>query len=412
MKHLKKVIGIGLILIICFCFYNNKTEINSDISSDKAEEETGKEEAMKAFWLTNQIEDESIMLVSNNGNSPSGNLLFEPAKITEMVTYQTETGVKTVWKEGTDYTVNGKTITALNSNIPFMTDMQVNGEDKIDGLDYTSIPSVTAGLYLPFTEGAELISRQVYVTYEYNEKWDGTTPVYEGHKLKIIMSKLENKEAVNLLVYGDSISTGANSSGYLKVFPNKDSWPVAVTKNLEQYYGSQINLLNKAVGGWTSENAIKNTESIGWVDGKQIKQPGIKVTLSEMPDYKPDLVILGFGMNDATNGIDKNTFKIYMSTIIENIRERNSQCEFILLGTMLANPMAANQSKDQISYYTVLKEIAESEEGIVTVNIGQMHQGMLDADKKYIDMTANNVNHPNDFMASIYTMNILALLIK
>ena len=50
-------------------------------------------------------------------------------------------------------------------------------------------------------------------------------------------------------------------------------------------------------------------------------------------------------------------------------------------------------------------------EGIISVNVGQMHQVMLDAGKKYIDMTSNNVNHPNDFMASIYAMNILSLLL-
>lgn len=370
-----------------------------------------KEDIMKAFWNSNTIEDESVMLVSKQGGLPRGNLIFAPTKVIKVISYSLEEKEK-LWIEGVDYVIKDNTIIALHRNVPHLTDMEVTGEEKIDGLDYSSIPSMTKGLFLPFTESFELLYRQVYITYEYDEKWMHSFPIFAGDKLKNTYEKLVNQEELNIFVYGDSISTGANSTGYLKVYPFKPSWPELVVENLGQSYGGKINLTNKSVGGWTSENAIMSTESIGWIEGKQISRAGIKATLASMPDYQPDLVILGFGMNDATMGIDHDTYKAYMKKIISNIRERNSQCEFILIGTMLANPMARNQSKDQISYYKVLEEIAAQDTGISTVNLGEMHQSLLEEGKEYMDLTSNNVNHPNDFMAKIYAMNILSLLIS
>lgn len=372
---------------------------------------TKKEDIMKTFWNSHTIEDESVMLVSEQGELPRGDLIFAPTKVNKVISYSFEEKEK-LWIEGVDYVIVDNMIIALHQDMPHLTDQEVTGEEKIDGLDYTSIPSMTAGLYLPFTEGFELLYRQVYVTYEYDEKWMHSIPSFAGDKLKNTYKKLVNQEELNIFVYGDSISTGANSTGYLKVYPYKQSWPELVVENLGQFYGGEINLTNQSVGGWTSENAIMSTESVGWIEGKEVRQAGIKATLASMPDYQPDLVILGFGMNDATMGIDHYTYKAYMKKIIGNIRERNSQCEFILIGTMLANPMAKNQSKDQISYYKVLEEIATQDVGISTVNLGEMHQSMLECGKKYIDLTSNNVNHPNDFMAKIYAMNILSLLIN
>jgi hypothetical protein len=51
-------------------------------------------------------------------------------------------------------------------------------------------------------------------------------------------------------------------------------------------------------------------------------------------------------------------------------------------------------------------------EHIVTLDVGAMQQEMLAAGKKYLDMSGNNVNHPNDFLARLYAMNLLTALIE
>lgn len=370
------------------------------------------EDYMIPFWKTDKIVDESVLLISKGDEAAEGELLFAPDKIESVVSYNPYAAKTIVYAEGEDYVVEGKKIKAVSKKMPFMTEEQLSGQDKMSGFDYSQIPSTDKGLYLPFTESTGFIEKQIFVTYTHAEEWNKETPAYIGDRFLNLAKKIANKEKINLFVYGDSISTGANSSGYLNVYPNKPSWPQAVRKGLSEQYGTEVELVNKAVGGWTSENAIMSSESIGWVNGKQISQAGIKVTLEEMPDYKPDLAVIGFGMNDATNGMSKSTYRVYMQKIIKTIKDRNPDCEFILLGTMLANPKAYNQSKNQISYYDELLKIAESDEKIASVNIGKMHEDLLGSGKKYADMTSNNVNHPNDFMASVYTMNILSLLIK
>lgn len=381
-------------------------------SSTTENESWNTEEYMIPFWKTDKIVDESVLLISKDGEAAEGELLFTPDKIESVVSYNPYAAKTIVYVEGSDYVVEGKKIKAVSKKMPFMTEEQLSGQDKMSGFDYSQIPSTDKGLYLPFTESTGFVEKQIFVTYTHTKKWDKETPAYVGDKLTNLAKKIENKEKINLFVYGDSISTGANSSGYLNVYPNKPSWPQAIRKGLADQFGTEVELLNKSVGGWTSENAVMSQESIGWVNGKQISQAGIKVTLEEMPDYKPDLAVIGFGMNDATMGMSKTTYRAYMQKIVKTIKDRNPNCEFILLGTMLANPKAYNQSKNQISYYDELLKIVEGDDKIVSVNIGKMHEDLLGSGKKYADMTSNNVNHPNDFMASVYAMNILSLLIK
>lgn len=390
----------------------NGVSDNSGTSAEISMGEWNTEAYMIPFWKSDRMVGESVLLVSENGGSPQGQLLFVPEEIESVVSYDI-VGKRTVeYTEGTDFRIEGNTIIASGDSMPFMTEKQLSGEEKTEGFDYSQIPSTDAGLYLPFTESTGFIERQIYVTYTHAAGWEAETPSYAGETLTKTAEKLRNGESLNLFVYGDSISTGANSTGYLNVYPYADSWPESVRKGLEQQYGGQINLLNKAVGGWTSEDAIKSSETVGWVGGEQITQTGISGTLKEMPDYTPDLAILGFGMNDASNGISRKTYKLYMQRIMTVIRERNPDCEFILLGTMIANPKAYNQSKGQIEYYNELSELAAENPGTVAVNIGRMHMDMLERGKRYADMTGNNVNHPNDFMASVYVMNILSLLIS
>ena len=388
------------------------TSESKSASSDVESKVWNTEEYMIPFWKTDKIVDESVLLISKGDEEAEGELLFAPDKIESVVSYNPYAAKTIVYVEGEDYVVEGKKIKAVSKKIPFMTEDQLSGRDKISGFDYSQIPSTDKGLYLPFTEGTGFIEKQIFVTYTHTQTWNKATPAYAGDKVSNLAKKIAKKEKINLFVYGDSISTGANSSGYLNVYPNKPSWPQAICKGLADQFGTEVELLNKSVGGWTSENAVKSLESVGWVNGKQISQAGIKVTLEEMPDYKPDLAVIGFGMNDATLGISKTAYRAYMQKIIKTIKDRNSDCEFILLGTMLANPEAYNQSKNQISYYDELLKIAEGDDKITSVNIGKMHEDLLDSGKKYADMTSNNVNHPNDFMASVYAMNILSLLIK
>ncbi len=388
------------------------------------------------FWVGNTMYDESVMLVAKTddaGNvieAPRAKLLFKTEKIESVIWYFHENNGSQIkeFTEGVDFTYENGYIVAKGSivhneildidefttNMPYVTDKMLTGEQQFPGLTLQSdIPSKTDGLCLPFTEGYQIVQMQLSVTYTHAENlWSGSVPEYLGDStLTKTLAKLKNKEAVNLLVFGDSISTGANSSSVLGIAPKLATWPELLAQGLSSYYGGKVNLKNTSVGGWTSSNGVNG--GIGWVAGKQVNEPGLATQFvsGELKGFSPDIAVIGFGMNDATLGISIDSFCNNIISMINTVRKQNPDCEIILLGTMLANPMAKNQSKNQTEYTEYLGRIAKSNKNVSVVDIGAMHQDLLDSGKYFTEMSSNNVNHPNDFFARIYAMNLLSTLI-
>lgn len=448
-KALALVLAIAVMIPLASCevwdeFWNefNGGTDKSTTTTNKVGDDGSLNDDMKLndyaapFWVGNTMYDESIMLVAKTddaGNvieAPRAKLLFEAEKIESVTWYFHENNgseVKT-FTEGVDFVYENGYIIAkgsiahndileldeFSSSMPYVTDKMLTGEQKFPGLTLISdIPSKTDGLYLPFTEGYQIVQMQLSVTYTHVEDaWQGTVPEYLGDTtLKNTLTKLKNKEDVNVLVYGDSISTGANSSSVLGISPSLPTWPEMFVKGLSSYYGGTVNLKNTSVGGWTSSNGVSG--GTGWVSGQQITRPGLadQFATGELKGYVPDIAIIGFGMNDASAELSINTFCNNIKSMINTVRQQNPDCEIILLGTILANPMAKNQSKNQTEYTEYLGKVAKSYENVSVLDVGAMHEDLLELGKYYTEMSSNNVNHPNDFLARVYTMNLLSTLI-
>lgn len=451
MKNIKRVLALLLVIAMmipfaaCDAWDEFWDEFNggkTTTTTDKGGEQNPPYDDMKLkdyaqpFWVGDTMYDESVMLVAktdDKGNiigAPRAKLLFEAEKIESVTWYFHEDNgseIKT-FVEGVDFVNENGYIVAKGSvvhndileidefetEMPYVTDKMLVGEQKFPGLTLQSdIPSKTPGLCLPFTEGYQIVQMQISVTYKHAENvWSSNIPEYLGDTtLKNTLAKLKNKEEVNVLVFGDSISTGANSSSILGINPHLITWPEMFAEGLSSYYGAKVNLKNPSVGGWTSSNGVGG--GTGWVSGVQVQKPGLATQFvnGELKGYDPDIAIIGFGMNDATLGLSIDTFCNNIMSMIKTIRKQNSECEIILLGTMLANPMAKNQSKNQTEYTEYLVKIAKNYENVSVLNIGAMHQDLLDTGKRYTEMSSNNVNHPNDFFARVYAMNLLSTLI-
>ncbi len=439
-KFLAILLSAAMMLCFAACGDGGKTDTeNSDETPEEPPveqtEEGTVEDLAKNFWKTDTMYDETVLFIAETdeqGNviaAPRAKLLFDAEEIVSVKQYFHENngGKIVTFEEGTDFvyedgylvavgTITDNIITEkkeFSGAVPYVTDKALTGEAAFPGLaPSTSIPSKEEGLYLPFTEGYQIVQMQLSVTYTHQTE-DGVSLSYFGDgALSGTLAKLQAKEKVELFVYGDSISTGANSSGYLNIEPYLDTWPELVANNLARYFGTEVELTNRAVGGWTSANGVSGGS--GYVDGNLIRQEGLSALLAtDLEGYVPDLVFIGFGMNDASMGTpDISSYCNNMISMIDTLRSVNPDCEIVLIGTMLANPMARDQSKNQTEYTQYLSRVAERYEGVCVVDVGAIHQSILDAGKCYTEISSNNVNHPNDFMARVYAIALLSALIE
>ena len=400
-------------------------------NNDIPEEKGYLDNLVKNFWQSDVMYDETVLFVAetdSTGNvlsAPQAKLLFPVEEMIQVKQYLTDRDEPIFFTEGEDYTCSGNVLTAVGTiqeqsgktvfsgNVPYVTDKSLTGEMPFPGVpDSKTVPSKqTPGLYLPFTEGTGIVAMQCSVTYKHSGQWTGAVPsCYADGALKHTVEKLKSGAPVELFVWGDSISTGANSSSVLNMAPRLKTWPELLADNLSSYFGADVRLTNKAVGGWTSDGGVAGGS--GYVDGELIQQKGLSALLREdLPEYMPDVALIGFGMNDASAGFSADRFVGNILSMISALRERNPACEIVLIGTMLANPLAIHsQNQEELTYY--LKNISGIEEyNCCTVDIGSMHKELLEAGKCYTEMSSNNVNHPNDFLARIYAMNLLTAFI-
>ena len=340
------------------------------------------------YWEGNIVYNESVYPMNNADSSISPMpLLYHADKIICV----RNAALNTVYVMGKDYDLkNGKLIILPNSQIRINEYSRYYLDAPIQNKSFERV----GGGYISFSEGSTFHSRQIAVTYVHTDKWAGPISAKKGSKLPNLMKKLANKSNINIVYYGDSISTGANSSSTIMALPNADSFPVMLTKTLEEKYGVKITHTNTSMGGQISSWGYQNVQS-------------------KVVAYNPDLVVIGWGMNDGTvlNNVSTSVFEANIKGIILSVRAKNPNAEFIVIGTFLPNKEVVGFFGLQSEYNINLQNIEKSFTGVAFANVTEMHEYLL-TKKRYYDMTGNNVNHPNDFIARLYSQILIRTLEK
>jgi lysophospholipase L1-like esterase len=336
------------------------------------------------FWKADTITDEISQVINANGIS-TGTLLFKAKKV---LSVKAANFIK-VFKQGTDWTYsNGKIFIKPGSAIPF-----IKKEDLVYTTDKPgwSMTGKAPGTFVLFSESTFFNTMQIAVTYipEHGQLWKGPVPVFATKNLPHALSKLQGKEDLKVVFYGNSIETGCNSSGFQNSAPYMPSWPELIIYNLRKEYGPQVRFANPSVGGKLAE----------W--GKE--EAAVRV----VPE-KPDLAIIGFGMNDGSANISPDKYREDIRSMIEAVTTQNPNAEFILIAPMLPNPDAVQNGLQNL-YKAELDKLCKT--GIIVADLTGVHQELL-KHKAYQDMTGNNVNHPNDYLARWYAQFICGFLIK
>jgi len=341
---------------------------------------------LRPIWISSTLDGESVLFIQEGvGARPKATILFRPTKLLAVrsasgeVTYVE--GRDYEWQPGTrEITLPG------GSRIPYRTPQDLRRPANSQPFRLTHRDGNGEILFGATHEYHDL---QTLITYEHHlDPWPGPVPAFAGAQLSRTVNKLKAKQTLSIALFGDSISTGCNASGWANVAPFQPPYQDLLARGLEAAYGTKISLKNYAVGGTGTEWGLANVGQVLQAD--------------------PDLVILAFGMNDAT-GLPAARYQANIQGMIDAVRKARPQCEFILVATMLGNKdWTALHPELFPQYRDALSQLCG--QGVALADMTSIWAELL-KHKKDWDMTGNGVNHPNDFGHRVYAQVLCTLLV-
>ena len=345
------------------------------------------EKRCEPIWDAETVYAESLMFVKDENGDAEAPLLYAPKRVIRV----TDAREEREYEEGVDYIVTAHGLRRTR-------------ESRIFAFEREELEPTApaAGTYFPaadrnifFTEGHFFHDRQISVTYEAKESdWTGHRPTPSLDRLPHAKKCLTETKKMRLLVYGDSLSVGANASGFADSYapPYQPTYVNMLHAMLEKRYNCEIELHNPSKGGAGSTWAVENVNEL-------------------CVPFKPDLAIVAFGGNDSPT--PPEVFGANIRRVTDAIRAASPDCDFIFAATLLPNKLLCTERAlfygNQPLFVPVLYKIADDYGNAAVASISELHDYILTR-KRFIDMTGNNVNHPNDFMHRVHAQYYLDLL--
>lgn len=227
----------------------------------------------------------------------------------------------------------------------------------------------------------------VYVDYAYagrRERPRGAA-AFGAARLPATRRKLRAGQPVRMVAFGDSITAGGDASEPGLIFWER--WADALRA---KYPRARIETRNGATGGDTTAQGLQRLEE------KVLRQ-------------QPDLVLIGFGMNDHNRegfGVPLPAFAANLRSMVRRIRAETG-AEVILFSAFPPNPKWHYGSHNMAAYAAATERVARGER-CAFADVYHCWQRAA-ARKKPEDLLGNNINHPNDFGHAIYLQAFEAL---
>ena len=331
------------------------------------------------LWEGNTVYNETLMFVGET-EAP---LLYMPDQVISVRSFD----LKTEYVLGEDYTVcDGKIVLTENTRIPSFSLEEFYPSEGVPGKSFGCL--IEGRPYIFFSEGSTIFKRQIHVTYTHSDSWTGFLP-RKSEKFSRFIEKASRGDEVTVLFFGDSITTGANSSGRVDCEPYAETWMEMIVHSMKDYFkNDKIKYVNTAVGGKATPWAIE-----------ELQERAI--------DIDPDLMFLGFGMNDGGRSAEEEGS--LMNQLIDSFVSACPDCDVALIAPMLPHFRLKGFWGHQPEFEAVFAEICAKHRHMDLIPVTSVHTEVL-KHKRYYDMTGNNVNHPNDFLARIYAQTALKVL--
>jgi acyl-CoA thioesterase-1 len=198
------------------------------------------------------------------------------------------------YADGRDYVVNYRAATIQRPPGSRLPDFRTNILYGQEQFDHTKFPGFGSTKFFAF------------VDYSYVPIVPWPVQDSQAHLLQLTQARLKAGKQVKIVAFGDSITAGGDATKPELVFWKR--WAEALQGKYPQ---AKVTAANGATGGDSTVQGLQRLES--------------KV-LSE----SPDLVLIGFGMNDHNvGGVPIPQFKANLHEMIERIRSE-TEAEIIL----------------------------------------------------------------------------------
>jgi acyl-CoA thioesterase I len=278
-------------------------------------------------------------------------------------TYLPEAGT-VQYVAGTDFILNGADGTLRRTRDSRVPDFRTNILFGKESFDHSQFPGYgNAGHF-------------VFVDYAFADTNDWPSQLSQLEYLKVTRQKLMDSQPVRIVAFGDSITAGGNASQPALIF-----WERWADDLRKKYPAARITAVNGATGGDTTVQGLQRLRA--------------KVLME-----KPDLVLIGFGMNDNNiNSVPVPAFQQNLLEMVARIRAQ-TRAEIILFSAFPHNPRWKFGSPRMAEYATATARAAR-EAGCAYADVFDNWQALA-LRKKPEDLLANNINHPNDFGHWIY----------
>lgn len=276
--------------------------------------------------------------------------------------------------EGRDYVVDyaaGTIRRTASSRLPDFRENMLFGQDEFD---HSKFPGFGNGKFFAYIDYnlAEPVAWPIQST---QAKFLGTT-----------LQKLRVGEPLKIVAFGDSITAGGDASHPDLVFWKR--WADELSKS---YPRAKVTAVNGATGGDTTAQGLERLQT--------------KV-LAE----RPDLVLIGFGMNDHNVppfGVALPQFEQNLRQMIARVRQETT-AEIVLFSAFPPNPKWKFGSHRMETYAAATARVA-AETSCAFADVFTNWQ-LLAERKKPEDLLGNNINHPNDFGHWIYFRVLSAMI--
>jgi lysophospholipase L1-like esterase len=307
-----------------------------------------------------RVQGESLVLVKTE----PGKLCFDKVVKGSLVlrsTYAADKEGSIVFTEGADYVVDyakGTIARTEGSRIPdFSTNMLYGQED----FDHTKFPGFTNHPWF------------VWADYQTMHAKPWARPNDQTKYLVETKRKLAAGGPFKIATCGDSITFGGEASETKYRF----QWRYAAHLQAE-FPKAQIEVQDVSISGYSSQQGIDWFDKyLGTVD-------------------RPDLVLVGFGMNDHNiGGPEPDKFTANLVEIVRLVREHKPGAEIILYSCFPPNDKW-HYGRHRMADFAKATRQAAQEAGCAYADVFDTWDMVLQR-KDQSSLLGNNINHPNDF---------------